>query len=576
MEMPKKDAAVWDSTADSGSFSTPQASLVEETPPIESSEPAEPQLTEPEPEAESEPKPEPTPAPEPKPASVSPTIVLQLKNTCLAPGDLKRIWNGQKLKGLSLKYCYVDFLKKKSHEQQLLQELVLILQESTQLETLELAGLLPRHNKDVLKIITALASHKNLVSLAISVPEENRVSFSLKSWIQLLQNNKTTLNKLTLEGFDLTDQVGTIENTMIPGLSNLLCLRQLSLTSCRISDKSLFKLIHGLDYLKRLEKLQLPLVSPRLTHISLLTMANLLQLNNQLRTLNLTGNAGLFADVELDSNMDIEKFEMKTKQREQALTAFFKSLQDNTTLTELNLSYCGMGDAVFKFLLVSLERNRKLSSLNLNYNQITTKVGLNRLLREMLPNFRAPLSKLYFKGLQRTNVKIQTSIHDETLGDVIVDCRDDFPDGPRSNEDMDMADNRPWNQQQLRVFLQALEENKTLTVLDLDENKQTERITDVLDRNQTVQKLHKFNPHLVKDKTLLKVQKPAKVYKSDPEEMISTTLSGKKVSMMQKLMGRKKAEDPPEAWAYDPCLACSSSMRSESLVFDFNWEMCNS
>ena len=193
------------------------------------------------------------------------TQSLILNNTCLVPGDLRRMGReiGYPMNTISIKYCYVKhYHRKKVHEPKLLAELLDILHEaSPHLVSLKLQGPFPRHTADVKRILTELTADEEertltdqngeipppitpaLKELVLSVPEDGHIPIT-SQWRNFTQRNPQ-LERLRLESFDLTlDEDGDYENPVSSSIVNLADalkqgagLRDLQLGGCRIHDK---------------------------------------------------------------------------------------------------------------------------------------------------------------------------------------------------------------------------------------------------------------------------------------------------------------------------------------------------
>ncbi|KAL7567524.1 hypothetical protein ACA910_009532 [Epithemia clementina (nom. ined.)] len=438
---------------------------------------------------------------------------LLLNNACLVPGDLRRLSKqiGYPLHTVSIKYCYVKhFHRKKVHEPKLLAELLDILHEaSPHLVCLKLQGPFPRNTADTKRILTELTTlpddddddHRdenddddeltgpgpvtpNLQDIVMAVPEDAHIPI-IPQWRDLMMGNPQ-LERLRLESFDLSDgfyqdpdtkaHLSSVIN-LVKALKHATGLQELHLGGCRIQDKGLWDLVKGLDYMKQYRVFRIPRCSS-LTYISLLTTASLLQLNTNLQVLDLTGNKSLFAHVAPPTMADaiatgtavpaINPNDVKAC--ENALTHFLRSLQNNSTLVELHLNYCGMNDNAFQFLLCALERNRKLAVLNLNYNQITRKVGLEEHLVDALPSLKG-LLHLSLEGLvrrrnhhHRKKTQQGASSHDD--GDSSHHANSTVLTHDAEGQATKLSALLPWEKR----FLEALDDNSSLGSLILDED----------------------------------------------------------------------------------------------------------
>ena len=151
---------------------------------------------------------------------------------------------------------------------------------------------------------------------------------------------------------------------------------------------------------------------------------------------------------------------------ENALTHFFRSLQTNSTLMELHLNYCGIDDAEFNFLLCALERNRKLSVLNLNYNHITREVGLGEHLVHALPVL-STLSQLSLKGLVR---ETKPRHHNHNAMTENADYHNHHQPQKHHSPHINDYHHHHSLSSSDQMFLDALNENSVLVCLVLDED----------------------------------------------------------------------------------------------------------
>uniref|UniRef100_A0A7S2YPN5 Uncharacterized protein n=1 Tax=Entomoneis paludosa TaxID=265537 RepID=A0A7S2YPN5_9STRA len=422
-----------------------------------------------------------------------------------------------------MNYCYVDYMKKRSHEHKLFQEVQEVLEsnhstlESIQFKTL--GNLFPRNPQEVARILKALRGCQKLHTLDLSVPEEEIVEPIGGPWLQLMMNQDRessgvakSLVHFRLESFDLTQVRQSVEETLVPVLAQgqKHSLRHVSLAGCRITDKGLWKLVHGSQHFKHITTLQLPRMQT-LSHISLLTMASLLQENHHLTVLDLTGNPTMFAMEEEDDEFHETSSEKKREpSREQALTAFMKALAKNTTLQELNLSHCGLHDEEFKFLLAALQENRKLTTLNVDFNNITRKHGLEQHLPHQLPKLRA-LSVLSMQGLKKKRKQKIRAIRRSDSASTSSSREEEYHhDSPHFQEDDEMITTRYYFEEEssqaawaspqiLDKFREALTTNESLVALHLGngagQNIHPVTIQDLLDRNETLKRMNKFNPN---------------------------------------------------------------------------------
>ena len=230
--------------------------------------------------------------------------------------------------------------------------------------------------------------------------------------------------------------------------------------------RGLWELVKNLDYMKRFRVFRIPRCTS-LSYISLLTAAYLIQLNSGLEVLDLTGNKSIFANLTPPSTADAiatgtaPQSKQDTQASDNALTQFLRSLQNNSTLVELHLNFCGMNDNTFKFLLCALEKNRKLAVLNLNFNQITRKVGLEEHLVHALPSLKG-LLHLSLEGLVRKRNRHHHQRHEND--------KNNYGHSNGGEDDVAEATTVSSLHSWEKRFLEALDENSSLGSLTLDED----------------------------------------------------------------------------------------------------------
>jgi len=226
----------------------------------------------------------------------------------------------------------------------------------------------------------AMDQMKNLREIAIGAWywAQYHVPFD-KAWIPTVQNNQHTLNRLSLDCFDLSESM----SNMTEALQHSNNLSFLGLRNCHITDDGLQKLVDCMvqeNVVEQLTTLQLA-CNTALTTKSLPTLGQLISGHTSLEYLDLIGNKTCF---EAPQQEEIE--------------SFVDVVGRNTTLKRLSLVSCGLVDDIAELLFASLKKNTTLKRLELDYNELTRANGMNKYCLQVLPQLK--LTHLGMCGLR--------------------------------------------------------------------------------------------------------------------------------------------------------------------------------
>mmetsp|Transcript_12122 Transcript_12122/g.29451 ORF Transcript_12122/g.29451 Transcript_12122/m.29451 type:complete len:494 (-) Transcript_12122:54-1535(-) len=305
---------------------------------------------------------------------------LIINNRSLSPGDITRRLQELKsdvVRHFGVDYCYLSPTAVHSNlgaiGNAILDEVLHVLKANPQMESIRMRGPFPRHRDDLVDILEAMDQHEKLREIAVGAFYWAQLFVSFDQvWIDTVKNNQYTLERLSLDCFDLSN-INTSMEHLCQALRQATNLTFLCFRNCHVTDEGFLKLvrllIEGQDdgtTLSKLKTLHLA-CNTSLTTQSLVAVGLLVkQPHIALESIDLIGNKTCFE-----------------KPTETQLGQFLQALRVNTSLRRLSLVSCGIVDEIVKQLFEALKKNKTLRRLELDYNELTRETGMNHLVQSL-------------------------------------------------------------------------------------------------------------------------------------------------------------------------------------------------